>query len=658
MRALFFETCASISLKLKFYFLSLCSLKPHYFISSTIKRDSGGVKTPTIQNTNTKHTAKLHKKPHAVDFPLPLNFNDYKRALISGSGFQASRNILSVARRAVSEPAGQRGRAGSGSPSGAPPTSYGFRLESRRRITSEGPCSPPPCRSGDGYPAPPAQPGGIRRREGPPSRPAAAGGWALAAAQRGGTRESSRYRRIHARDCALKRKGGQKKKKKKKNQKTTQNPTRPLARNRCPGPRRGKGGPTAHRPPRRFKRRATAARSGGGSAHRAVAVPRAGPAAAAACHSAGPAAAQAALSPPAAPGLPSARSGRRGPTPPAPPARRRPRPRILVARLSAWWCPGTATPSAAAGSAEAPARRASTRTPSWLAGKHQTTGGRGQRRGRAQAGGGGRAERKEGRPEGGKEGAPRRPAGSGARPRSAPPAKRPTKRPTNRPARPRQTDRRTDNTDLLPPPPAVVRSAPSRLSHGEFVIWPEEPPGVLLGPSAGHASALPGRLGPAGAAVSLSQVRPTPSGAWLGGGQKAGPPQSRSAGNEVPPPLPPTREQRNLQQSRQAGGGRRGAKRGPGAGLPGELRPRTRSAGGEGCCPRRRSGGAKASQESRTWYLRCCLLCFDVIWLSPVQLSQVLSSTCEEGIGPTTQGGWGWGCGCVGGCEETLKKLL
>lgn len=38
----------------------------------------------------------------------------------------------------------------------------------------------------------------------------------------------------------------------------------------------GEGGPAAHRPPRRFKRRATAARSGQGSASRVAAAPRPG----------------------------------------------------------------------------------------------------------------------------------------------------------------------------------------------------------------------------------------------------------------------------------------------------------------------------------------------------------------------------------------------
>lgn len=76
MRALFFKTYASTRLNVKFSSLNLCSLKPCYFITSTIKRDLREEQTtrhsnnkPRIHNTSTKCTAKLHK-PHRVDFTL------------------------------------------------------------------------------------------------------------------------------------------------------------------------------------------------------------------------------------------------------------------------------------------------------------------------------------------------------------------------------------------------------------------------------------------------------------------------------------------------------------------------------------------------------------------------------------------------------------
>lgn len=137
--------------------------------------------------------------------------------------------------------------------------------------------------------------------------------------------------------------------------------------------------------------------------------------------------------------------------------------RILVARFSGWWCPGTGTPSAAAGFAEVLARQVSTHTPSWFAAnkaRHR------KRRSKCYS------------------------------PCTGPRASR-----ANQPRSPRQNDpcapqtprtclgcpegslerRNPGETFLAARPPtsaaaaAAERREPTRLSHREFAIWPLVP---------------------------------------------------------------------------------------------------------------------------------------------------------------------------------------
>lgn len=204
----------------------------------------------------------------------------------------------------------------------------------------------------------------------------------------------------------------------------------------------------------------------------------------------------------------------------------------------------------------------------------------------------GRAERKEGRA---REGARRCPLRCGSR-------------------APTHPSRRRIDVGHTPTCCCCLR-AEQRLSHHQFVIRPQEPPRVLLGPSAGHGSARPGRLGAAGAAVRFSPVRPTLPGAC--GRQNAS--TSILADGKRGARAAHPRTDRNLQQTRQA--------RGEGEPRPGpapwdRARQRVRT-----LPPSHEEMRARyQTPVSGTWYL----LHFYVIWLSAEQLSEVPNSTCKE----------------------------
>lgn len=143
----------------------------------------------------------------------------------------------------------------------------------------------------------------------------------------------------------------------------------------------------------------------------------------------------------------------------------------------------------------------------------------------------------------------------------------------------------------------------------------------LLGPSAGLASARPGCLGPAGAAVSLPTVRPTPPGACRRqnsarlspGRHRVGAPSPARGGGRAPAASWRAGQRRPV--PRDSCGWRRAGRRPPTE--EGEARRESEAGSeGRGTCPP-------------------SAFCY-VTWF---RAGYVRSPTCEKGVGPTRREG-------------------